>query len=41
MKKVYMNETAGMILCKENDEIVLGYMSNENIFTSEYKLIKN
>ena len=39
MKKDHMSDTVGMILCKENDEIILGYMSDENIFTSEYALI--
>lgn len=36
-----MRDTIGMILCRENNEIVLGYMSDENIFTSTYSLIKN
>ena len=37
-KKDYMNNTIGLILCKENNEIVLKYSSDNKIFSSTYKL---
>lgn len=38
MKKDYMNETVGIILCKEKDKVVVEYMTDENIFFSTYQL---
>lgn len=39
IKKDYMNKTIGIILCKENDEIVIKYITDERILFSTYKLI--
>lgn len=41
MKKEHMNETIGIILCKENNIIVPGYMTDEKTYYSTYKLINN
>lgn len=41
MKKEQMNETIGIILCKENNRIVPGYMTDEKTYYSTYKLIKS
>ena len=41
MKKEHMNETIGIILCKENNRIVPGYMTDEKTYYSIYKLINN
>ncbi len=38
MKKDYMNDTIGIILCKEKDKVVVEYMTDENIFFSTYQL---
>ena len=38
MKKKYMNETIGIILCKENNKLVMKYCSNPNIYETTYKL---
>lgn len=38
MKKDYMSETIGIILCKEKDKVVVEYMTDENIFFSTYQL---
>ena len=38
MKKDYMNDTIGIILCKEKDKVVVEYMTEENIFFSTYQL---
>ena len=40
-KKEYMNETIGIILCKENNRIVPGYMTDEKTYYSTYKLVNN
>ena len=40
LKKDYMNNTIGLILCKEGNEIVLKYVTDKRIFMSTYKLIK-
>ena len=39
MKKDYMNNTIGLIICKENDTLVLKYSSDERIYSSTYELI--
>ena len=39
LKKEYMNKTIGLILCKEDNKIVLKYCTDERVFTSSYKLI--
>lgn len=36
IKKVHHNETIGIILCKEEDKLVMKYCSNSNIFSSKY-----
>ena len=41
MKKGYMNKTIGIILCKENNNIVVKYCTDEKILMSTYKLINN
>lgn len=40
IKKDYMNKTIGIILCKENDEIVIKYITDEKLFMSVYKLVE-
>ena len=40
IKKDYMNKTIGIILCKENDEIVIKYITDERLFMSTYKLVE-
>ena len=39
LKKDYMNNTIGLILCKEGNEIVLKYSTDKRIFMSTYKLL--
>jgi len=41
IKKDYMNKTIGIILCKEGNEIVVKYITDERIFMSTYNLINN
>jgi len=41
IKKDYMNKTIGIILCKENNEIVVKYITDERILFSTYKITKN
>ena len=38
IKKDYMNKTIGIILCKENNELVIKYITDEKIFFSIYEL---
>ena len=38
IKKNYMNESIGIILCKEDDEIVVKYITDERVLFSTYKL---
>ncbi len=40
IKKDYMNKTIGIILCKENDEIIIKYITDESLFMSVYKLVE-
>ena len=40
IKKNYMNKTIGLILCKEDNKIVLKYSTDERIFASTYKITK-
>ena len=40
LKKYYMNEYIGIILCKEDDEIVVKYVTDERILFSTYELVK-
>lgn len=35
-----MNKTIGIILCKENNEIVINYITDERLFMSTYKLVE-
>ena len=39
-KKDYMNNTIGLILCKENNEIVVKYVTDERILYSTYQFLK-
>ena len=41
IKKDYMNNTIGIIMCKEGNEIVLKYVTDEKIFMTTYNLINN
>ena len=36
IKKDYMNNTIGIIMCREGDEIVLKYVTDDRIFTTTY-----
>ena len=38
IKKDYMNKTIGIILCKEDNNIVVKYCTDERILMSTYKL---
>ena len=38
IKKDYMNNTIGIIMCKEGNEIVLKYVTDERIFMTTYEL---
>ena len=38
IKKEYMNKTIGIILCKEDDEIVVKYVTDERVLFSTYQL---
>ena len=39
IKKDYMNKTIGIILCKEDNQIVVKYVTDERILFSTYALI--
>ncbi len=39
MKKDYMNKTIGIILCKEDNEIVVKYVTDERVLMTTYNLI--
>ena len=39
IKKDYMNKTIGIILCKEGNEIVIKYVTDERLFMSTYKIL--
>ena len=41
IKKDYMNKSIGIILCKEENKIVLKYCTDERVYASTYKLILN
>jgi len=38
IKKDYMNKTIGIILCKEDDEIVVKYVTDERVLFTTYKI---
>ena len=38
MKKEYMNESIGIIMCKEDDEIVVKYVTDDRILMTTYEL---
>ena len=38
MKKDYMNKSIGIILCKEDDEIVVKYVTDERVLFTTYKI---
>ena len=38
IKKEYMNETIGIIMCKEGQEIVVKYITDERILFTTYDL---
>jgi len=40
IKKEYMNKSIGIILCKEDDEIVVKYVTDERILFTTYELVK-
>ena len=40
IKKENHDKTIGIIMCRENNKIVLEYCSNPNIYETTYKLIK-
>ena len=40
IKKDYMSESIGIILCKEDDEIVVKYVTDERILFTTYELVK-
>lgn len=40
MKKDYMNKTLGIIMCKEGDEIVVKYATDERILMTTYNLMQ-
>ena len=39
VKKYYMNKTIGIILCKEDNQIVVKYVTDERVLFSTYELI--
>ena len=39
IKKEYMDKTIGLILCKEDNKIILKYSTDERLFASTYNLI--
>ena len=39
IKKSYMNNTIGIILCKEGDNVIIKYITDDRIHLSTYKLI--
>ena len=38
IKKDYMNDTIGLIMCREGNEIVLKYVTDDKIFMTTYEL---
>lgn len=40
VKTIYQNKTIGIIVCKENNEYVIKYCSNPNIYQTTYLTIK-
>ena len=40
IKKDYMNKSIGIILCKEDNQIVVKYVTDERILFSKYELVK-
>jgi len=38
MKKDYMNNTIGIIMCKEDNKIVVKYATDERILMTTYKI---
>ena len=40
VKTIYQNKTIGIIVCKENNEYVIKYCSNPNIYQTTYSTIK-
>lgn len=39
IKKSYLNNTIGIILCKEGDNVIIKYITDDRIHLSTYKLI--
>ena len=39
VRKDYMNNTIGIILCKEDNNIVVKYVTDERILFSTYKIL--
>lgn len=40
VKSIYHNKTIGIIICRENNEYVIKYCSNPNIFQTTYQTVK-
>ncbi len=40
VRSIYQNKTIGIIICKENNEYVIKYCSNPNIYQTTYLTIK-
>lgn len=36
IKSIYHNKTIGIIICKENNEYIIKYCSNPNIYQTTY-----
>jgi hypothetical protein len=39
LKTIYQNETIGIIITRENNEFVIKYCSNKNLFQTTYELV--
>ena len=39
IKKNHMNKTIGIILCKEDDEIIIKYITDDRMLSSTYEFI--
>ena len=40
IKESYHNKTIGIIMCKEEDKIVLNYINPDGIYTTTYKVLE-
>ena len=39
LKTIYQNPTIGIIVTRENNEFVIKYCSNKNIFNTTYEIV--